>query len=103
MNASAELSLEVLDVGGNQTAKKNQEKSAKKTMEQIGGGDPNKVTNASRFLGTLEIPLSTTLHFRRGALASCRFSTVQMASPPALAPDLARPECRPARRPHLGA
>ena len=64
VNASAELSVEVLDVGGSQASAKG--KSAK-ALEQMGGRDPSKVTEASRFMGSLEVPLATTLHFRRGA------------------------------------
>ena len=52
-------------MGGSQAAAKG--KKAKK-LEQM-GKDSDNFTEASRFLGGLEVPLATTLHFRRGTNA----------------------------------
>ena len=56
VSAAAELAVEVWDVGGSQNTKQ---------LEAL-SKDPGKVIANSRFLGVVEIPLATTLHFNRG-------------------------------------
>ena len=56
---AAELTVEVWDVGGSQNTKQ---------LEAL-SKDPGKVISNSRFLGVVEIPLATTLHYNRGAVA----------------------------------
>ena len=57
VSAAAELTVEVWDVGGSQNTKQ---------LEAL-SRDPGKVISNSRFLGVVEIPLATTLHYNRGA------------------------------------
>lgn len=56
VSAAAELLLEVWDVGGTQGAKQLQKMSE----------DPNKVIENARFLGSVEIAMTSTLAMHRG-------------------------------------
>lgn len=61
VSAAAELLVEVWDVGGSTRGTRQLERLSQ---------DPSKVIASSRFLGSVEVPLSATLAMSRGALCS---------------------------------